>query len=148
MGKRKYNRGHHVEGVWIVGGVERTPSRRMFLVKVENRNAQTMRDIISRYVNEGSIIQTDMWRGYNGVGEIGDYQHRTVNHSIHFRDPETGVHTNSIEGTWNGLKMKVPIRNRTQEKVEGHLLEFIWRRQQRYNLWIGFINALKNIHYE
>ncbi len=148
MGKRKYNRGHHVEGVWIVGGVERTPSRRMFLVKVENRNAQTMRDIISRYVNEGSIIYTDMWRGYNGVGEIGDYQHHTVNHSIHFRDPETGVHTNSIEGTWNGLKMKVPIRNRTQEKVEGHLLEFIWRRQQRYNLWIGFINALKNIHYE
>ena len=29
MGKRKNNRGHHVEGVWIVGGVERTPEARI-----------------------------------------------------------------------------------------------------------------------
>jgi hypothetical protein len=42
MGKRKYKRGHRVEGVWIVGGVERTPERRVFLVAVENRNAETV----------------------------------------------------------------------------------------------------------
>ncbi len=29
FGKRKYNRGHRVEGVWVVGGVEITPERRM-----------------------------------------------------------------------------------------------------------------------
>ncbi|KAI8373361.1 hypothetical protein BD560DRAFT_489266 [Blakeslea trispora] len=28
FGKRKYNRGHRVDGVWVVGGVERTPERR------------------------------------------------------------------------------------------------------------------------
>ena len=30
LGKRKYNRGHRVEGVWVVGGVERTAERRVF----------------------------------------------------------------------------------------------------------------------
>lgn len=148
MGKRKYHRGHHVEGVWVVGGVERTNERRVFLVTVENRNAETMRDVISRHVREGSVIHTDMWRGYNGIGDNGEYYHRTVNHSIHFRDPQTGVHTNSIEGTWNGLKMNIPIRNRTEGRVDCHLFEFIWRRQQVCNLWLGFINALRKVHYE
>jgi hypothetical protein len=26
FGKRKYHRGHRVEGVWVIGGVERTAS--------------------------------------------------------------------------------------------------------------------------
>ena len=32
LGNRKFNRGHWVEGVWIIAGVERTPERRVFLV--------------------------------------------------------------------------------------------------------------------
>ena len=35
LGKRKFNRGHQVEGIWVLGGVERTPERRVFLVQVE-----------------------------------------------------------------------------------------------------------------
>jgi hypothetical protein len=44
LGKRKYNKGHHVEGVWILGGVERTPERKTFFCasfgsKCRNSNA-------------------------------------------------------------------------------------------------------------
>src|SRR5437762_526572 len=84
------DRGHRVEDVWVVGGVERTAERRVFLVAVENRGAETMRDVISRHVKGGSIIYTDMWRGYNGIDEGDGYEHHTVNHSIHFRERETG----------------------------------------------------------
>jgi hypothetical protein len=34
FGKRKFHRGHHVEGVWVLGGVKRTKERRVFLVAV------------------------------------------------------------------------------------------------------------------
>ena len=34
FGKRKYHRGHCVEGVWVFGGVERTEQHRMFAVPV------------------------------------------------------------------------------------------------------------------
>jgi len=34
--RRKYNRGHRVEGVWVVGGVEITPERRMYAVSVQD----------------------------------------------------------------------------------------------------------------
>ncbi|KAF8794392.1 hypothetical protein HNY73_002379 [Argiope bruennichi] len=41
FGKRKYNRGHRVEGQWVFGGVERG-SGRTFLVAVHDRKAETL----------------------------------------------------------------------------------------------------------
>ncbi|KAG0776073.1 hypothetical protein G6F16_013929 [Rhizopus arrhizus] len=32
FGKRKYNKGKRVDGVWVVRGVERTPERKVFLL--------------------------------------------------------------------------------------------------------------------
>ena len=37
FGKRKYNRGHHVDGVWILGAVEKTEPKRIILVVVDDR---------------------------------------------------------------------------------------------------------------
>ena len=36
-----------------------------------------------------------------------------VNHPLHYKDPVTGVHTNGIEGTWNGIKLAIVPRGRT-----------------------------------
>ena len=128
LGKREYYRGHHVEGVWAVGGVERTPERKVFLVKVEQRDRETLFEIIRRHVRPGSIIYTDLWRGYAGLENEG-YQHHTANHSIQFLVPFTEIHTNTIEGTWNALKVQVRPRNRVKN-IEDHLWEFIWRRNK------------------
>lgn len=147
LGKRKYHRGHPVEGVWVVGGVERTDEGKVFLVEVENRSAETLRNIITTYVRPGSIIYTDMWKGYNGL-DNGPYEHATVNHSLHFKDPITGVHTNTIEGTWNGLKMQIKPRNRVKGSIDEHLWEFIWRKINKDTLWDSFIHALKIAYYE
>jgi transposase-like protein len=148
LGKRKYNRGHRVEGVWIVAGVERTRERRVFLVKVERRDAATLIDIIQQHVRAGSIVHTDLWRGYSGITEETGLEHRTVNHSAFFKDPQTGVHTNCIEGTNFALKSKIPIRCRVVDHVDEHLLEFIWRRNNVNSLWDSFIHAIKEIHYD
>jgi len=47
FGKRKHHRGHRVEGVWVVGGVERTEERKMFVVAVPNRSARTLSRVIN-----------------------------------------------------------------------------------------------------
>jgi len=118
FGKRKYHTGHKVEGVWVVGGVERTEERKMFAVTVEKRDANTLLDVIGRYVLPGSIVYTDCWKGYKTDGLLDlEMIHATVNHSLHFKDPETGVHTNSIEGTWHGMKNKINKRNRTMTLI-------------------------------
>jgi hypothetical protein len=146
LGKRKFNRGHRVEGVWVFGGVEITNERKVFLCIVDRRDAHTLRSQILKYVRRGSIIVTDFWRGYLGLEELG-YVHHRVNHSEGFVDPISGACTNTIEGTWSGLKLKIPIRNRTVE-CEGNLWEFIWRRRHASDLWEGFLDALNKVSYE
>lgn len=146
FGKRKFNRGHRVEGVWVFGGVERTKERKVFLRIVERRDAHTLRSIILKHVRPGSIVITDFWRGYLGIEELG-YVHLRVNHSETFVNEETGACTNAIEGTWSGVKRKIPVRNRTTA-IEGNLWEFIWRRRHSSDLWNGYIAALRNVKYE
>lgn len=148
LGKRKYHRGHRVEGIWVVGGVERTLERKIFIVPVENRNSETLQAIINTHVNPGSTIITDLWKGYNSISEYNEYEHLTVNHSKNFKDPVTGAHSNTIEGTWNGLKMRIKPRSRTKNNIENRLWEFIWRRQNKDKLWDAFIDALKTVYYE
>jgi hypothetical protein len=148
FGKRKYHRGHRVDGVWVLGGVERTPERRVFLVVVPDRSLQTLEDVISRHVYPGSIVHSDLWRGYSQLSRNFDYSHLTVNHSVNFVDPQTCVHTNTIEGTWAGIKLGIPQRNRTRGEIGEHLFEFIWRRVNETDLWGAFLSALKVIGYE
>jgi transposase-like protein len=145
LSKRKYNSGHHVEGVWVIGGVERTTERKLFAVEVENRKADTIYDVLTAHVLPGSVIHTDLWRGYNWLDASDDYVHRTVNHSRGFKDPITGVHTNSIEGTWAAIKAKISKRNRTMDSLRDHLFAFMWRRQHEGRLWEAFLEALKPV---
>lgn len=149
LGKRKYNRGHHVDGVWVVVGVERTAARRVFVVPVQSRDGGTLQEIVRLHVLPGSIIHTDLWKGYTWLNEDMDYMHRTVNHSQCFKDESTGVHTNFVEGTNNGLKQRIMVRSRLRDGIEGHLDEFVWRRKhEKEDLWERFIDALRDIHYD
>jgi len=148
FGKRKYHRGHNVEGVWVIGDVERTEQRLMFAEVVERRDAHTLLEVISHHVADGSIVHTDMWGGYSRLEEALNVQHFTVNHSREFVNPDDGTHTNTIEGTWNGIKLRVAPRNRTRENMGEHLLEIIWRRKHSEDLWNSFISALGEIYIE
>jgi hypothetical protein len=89
FGKRKYHRGHRVEGVWVFGLVERTPERRLVVKIVEKRDAATLLAIIRSSVLNGSIILTDCWRAYNGIESELGVAHETVNHSENFVEPVT-----------------------------------------------------------
>jgi IS1 family transposase len=147
LGKRKYNRGHRVEGIWILGGVERTPARKVFLVEVPDRSAETLSSIIVRCVASGSVVMTDLWRGYHNLESEHGYIHLTVNHSKEFINDKNGCCTNTIEGTWNGLKLSMKPRQRTSDIAPGHLIEFIWRRKNSADLWGGLLGALRGVGY-
>ena len=146
LGKRKYNKGHRVEGVWVLVGVERSEERKIFLRILPNRTAKTLEEMILRHVLPGTTIITDCGRGYNTLESHG-YIHQTVNHSRTFKDEETGACTNTVEGTNNAIKMSIHPRNRTSE-CEDSLWEFIWRRRHEEDLWNGFLRSLVEVNYE
>ena len=65
---------------------------------VSRRDAATLLPIIQRHVWPGTIIHSDEWAAYRQVQQLTPVmQHRTVNHSITFVDPITGVHTQHVE---------------------------------------------------
>lgn len=53
IGKRKYHRGHRVEGQWVFGGIEEG-SRKCFLVPVEGRSEATLLPIIQEWIEPGT----------------------------------------------------------------------------------------------
>jgi transposase-like protein len=107
LGKRKFHCGHRVEGVWVVCGIEMgTAERRAFCVQVETRDNETLHDVIRKNVIEGSEVWTDGWKGYCGVSESCSVRHSVVNHSLHFKDPSTGVCTNTVEGLNSALSLQ------------------------------------------
>jgi transposase-like protein len=147
MAKRKHNVGHPVEGVWVVGGVERTPERKMFAIPVPDRTTATVSEIIEQHVLPGSTIITDCWKAYDYLDNSGAYNHEKVNHSRNFKDPLTGAHTNTIEGTWSAVKTRISRRYRCESGIENHLLVFIWRRQKEGDLWDAMLKALADYHW-
>ena len=144
FGKIKYNLGHRVEGVWLVGGVEITKERKLFLVEVSERKAVTMLNVIKKYVQASCIVHTDLFKSYNNLERDLKVQQITGNHSECYVNPDTGVHTNNIEGTWNGIKMSINVRNRISGTIISHLLEYEWRRANSKHIWRAFLNRIKD----
>lgn len=148
FGKRKHHRGHRVEGAWVFGGVELTTERRVFAVIVERRDEATLLPLIKQFIAPGSIIRSDCWSAYQNIElYMPEFNYEKVNHSDWFVDPVTGVHTNTIEGTWGAMKRGTPVRKRTKKQLQGCLFEFIWRRRNEGNLWNGLLSALRDVTY-
>lgn len=130
---------------WVFGGVERTDARRMFVERVENRSADTLLEIIGRRVHPDSAILSDCWAAYNLISSRLNIDHMRVNHSVSFVDSATGAHTNTIEGTWRGLKFAIPNRSRAEDRIDGHLFELMWRRRSEGHVWESLLECLRDV---
>lgn len=143
--------GHHVEGVWLVGTKERGGQFRV--TRVDDRSAPSLNFVIEQWVQPGSWVYTDCWKGYRDADllAMGMDRHGTVNHSKYFKDPDTQVHTNSIEGMWSALKRRIPPRARTAADIDGYLSMFMWERMHRtghHSVWERFLFCLRHVVYD
>ena len=66
------------------------------------------------------------WRNYNGL-LAGDFaNHLAVNHSLHFVDPITHVHTNNIESHWPSLRHRLSRGGIPKDQMDSHIAEHLW----------------------
>ena len=128
FGKRKYYRGHKVEGQWVFGSLEKYDKSKIFMVPVSNRKAATLEKLIKRWIKPGSIIHSDCWKGYTRLSKLG-YTHVTVNHSKEFLNRENAACTNCIESEWRHAKVAMPRYGIHKGLHAGYLAEFMWRRR-------------------
>jgi len=119
FGRRKYNRGKRVNGQWIFGMIERETGR-VALIPVENRTRDTLLPIIKKWILPGTLIISDCWKPYDVLSEE-DFLHLKVNHSVCFKDPQTGANTNRIESTWRAAKAYYNSSGRRKSFYGGYL---------------------------
>ena len=144
LGHRKNNRGHFVEGAWTVVGIERGGQRRAFAVVVERRDAETIHSVINSNVCAGTTVYTDEWKSYIGIEVSCGVSHSTVKHKAHFKNPMTGVCTNTVEGLNGALKRSIPAQFRNNRYAPSFVDQFIWKRKFKDCLCKAFIEMLTN----
>ena len=148
FGKMKYNRGARREGTWVVGGTERG-SGKCFLVSCPNnkRDAATLLPLIRNHVAPGTTIFTDQCSSYNTLQQ--SHPHMTVNHSLYFVDPNTGVHINQCEGSWKHAKYMI----RGGDNLDNVLGRFMFNHHfnvtgndKFINAWNGYLVVFQTVY--
>ncbi|RCN39711.1 hypothetical protein ANCCAN_14371 [Ancylostoma caninum] len=123
----------------FVGGIQEG-TKHAFVEVTDDRSAANLEVIIHRHATPGGAIRADMWRGYSNRTNLG-HIHETVNHSVNFVDPVTGVNTQRIENTWSHLKAKIRSRHRLKGELwDDHFHVVLWKWQFNsenllYELW-------------
>ncbi|KAJ4448706.1 hypothetical protein ANN_00096 [Periplaneta americana] len=131
---RKYKRGRLLKSeknsVWVFGGIDRE-TKESFVLKVENRDKNTLIPIIKSFIKPHTKIMTDGWKSYSDLKDEG-YIHEVVNHSIEFvREDDRSVHTQKVERMWKTLKSVLKREGRESENDHLYVFEFFFREQQK-----------------
>lgn len=105
---------------------------KVFVQVVENCSRQEIMPIIQGKVLEGSSINTDGWKAYDGL-VVNGYDHYRVFHS-HDEFARGKCHVNGIESFWSFAKRRMAKFNGlTDEKFYLHLKESEWRFNHRHD---------------
>jgi len=132
---------------WVVGIYSSKTCVRF--IRVRNRAGATIVPLIEKYVEKGSLIHTDEWRGYNNLKNHG-YTRKTVCHKEHYVDPDTGVHTQGVERSWRTVKLRLRCGVGNRKYQQSHLDEMAWRmlhsEDHLSSLFIAFLDDVKT-HY-
>lgn len=93
-------RGRGTKKVAVMGAVERGGN--VFAKVADGLSGHAMMQFFNKHVDtKGSLVITDEFKAYNGLGE-GGYERAVINHAVQYVDGLT--HTNTIEGFWGLLK--------------------------------------------
>ncbi|KAL1123119.1 hypothetical protein AAG570_002207 [Ranatra chinensis] len=147
FGKRKYNRAHYegrwVLGQWVLGGIERG-SGRTFLVVVDDKEPETLKDCIVRWVLPGTTIYTDCWNAKDRLGKQC-YTHLTVNHALHFVDSSAGA---STVGMWQHFKQSVSGFCKAKGSFQNYLGHYLFDRlvkSDNEDVYLRFLYIVRQI---
>ncbi|XP_067141792.1 uncharacterized protein [Centruroides vittatus] len=133
--KRKNEKGQNLKGTrWVVRGMCHQDNA-CFVCKVNDRSEQTLNWIISKYVNSGSTVYMDEWKGYNHIddSEEIDTTRKCGKRAENFVDPETSVHTQTAARLWRCLKSRKSLpMHFTEDLSDSYLYSFMYKKMFRW----------------
>ena len=110
-------------------------------------DAANLLRIIQAHTTQNTTIYCDEWAAYRQIQTtIPIITHQTVNHSLHFVDPTTGVHTQHMESCWNRVKGKLKrMRGCHASQLPSYLDEFMLRERHGRSAGVAFKQIMQDI---
>ena len=136
-------RGRGASGKTIVFGLLKREGN-VYTEVVPDCSKPTLQGIIRGHIELDTIINTDGWRGYDGLVDIGFNKHLRVNHGQNeFACGER--HINGIESFWGYAKKRLIKFNGIDKKMFYlHLKETEYRFNHRHsNLYLDLLKLLR-----
>ena len=116
------------------------------MVPVPDRSAATLMPFIIANIRPGTTVVSDQWRAYSTIQNVPGLTHKTVNHSAHFVDPNTGANTQRIERLWKAAKERNKRQNGTQRHmIDSYMCDFLWRHRNKVRQSDSFDSILHDI---
>jgi transposase-like protein len=126
----KGKRGRGAYGKTIVFGLFKRGGN-VYTQIVPDCSKATLQAVIRGKVSLESVINSDGWRGYDGLVDIGFEKHLRVEHGRN-EFARGGVHINGIESFWAFAKTRlVKFRGISKPSFLLHLKESEWRFNHR-----------------
>lgn len=144
--KCKAHRGRAPEKtVWVFGIVDTSfKPARGYMEIVPDRSRETLLPIIGRICRPGTEIHSDEWGAYRLIQERLGFEHKTVNHSACFVNPDNGVHTQNIESYWAKHKhMLKSMKGIRRGKLPIYLQECTWRDMVENHAFLNFLKLIE-----
>jgi len=136
-------RGRGTKKTPVVGMVQRKGQVRAFVAA--DVKSDTLRGLIKEHVLPNSVVFTDDFKSYNGIGARG-YTHRRINHTEKvYVNGE--VHTNTIEGFWFLIKSGIRgvYHSVGRHYLQTYLNEYAFRYNRRFDVQPMFTSFLHQI---
>jgi len=136
-------RGRGASGKTIVFGIFKRNGK-VYTEIVADCASKTLQAIIRGRVSVESIIHSDMWRGYNGLVDVGYPKHFRVNHGANeFSNVDSNI--NGIESFWSFSKRRLQKFNGVKKETFFlHLKECEYRFNHRdENLYYSILSLLR-----
>jgi transposase len=136
-------RGRGTKKTPVVGMVQRKGQVRAFVAA--DVKSDTLRGLIKEHVLPRTMVFTDDYPSYNGLGARG-YTHQRINHSEKVY-VNGDVHTNTIEGFWFLIKSGIRgvYHNVGRHYLQTYLNEYSFRYNRRFDEQPMFTSFLHQI---
>ena len=121
----------HNKHVWILGIIDNT-SKDFRLDGTFNRDTNSLKNFITKYVKTGNTIISDSWRAYNFIGQ-NDSGYIHIQHNHNQRAFGQGIiSTSHIESIWSNIKSKIKsVYNVFPGK---NIMKFLREAEYKYKL--------------
>ena len=107
---------------------------------------KTLQAIIHKKIDVESIINSDGWRSYNGLVDVGYGKHFRVNNGKHELSKKNGIYINGIESFWSFTKRRLTKFNGVKTTFLLHLKESEWRWSKNHETMTKELNSMYKMY--